>query len=66
MAEDTDDLQWKFLTFTTAQGTIMWGWQLWTASGQYIESSERQFETLAECTRDAMMNGYLASDGACS
>ena len=57
--QQVSNLEWKFITTLGQQGTIKWQWQMWTRSGQYIGSSERQFNSLNECKADAMTHGYF-------
>lgn len=51
-------LEWKFLA-AEQRSTIWWRWQLWTEAGEFVATSQRQFDSLSECEQDAAENGYV-------
>lgn len=59
MDQQVSNLDWQFVTTTSRDGAIRWRWQMWTKSGNYIASSERDFITLDECKVDATIHGYF-------
>jgi hypothetical protein len=64
MAIDPDPagmLFWKFIAYDRS-GAIWWVWQVWTQAGHFVATSDRQFDTLTECERDAKANGYVAPE----
>jgi len=49
---------WRFVD-VEQRGFTRWRWQQLNYRGTVVAASERTFETLSECIRDAQANGYI-------
>jgi hypothetical protein len=52
-------LRWEFVALEhPADRAIRWKWRAYTQSGRLALESERDFDTLSECTEHAKAAGY--------